>query len=105
MLTRLFRKKEKPHLEAQIQDLKVDFNEETAYLSFTHEGKEHELEVKFEDDWFDVGVLARIAEIVRKPGPDFIYSNDGQTLTILYCTPEALKKLNRAANVKFRVLA
>jgi hypothetical protein len=86
-------------------DSNVDFNEEAARLSFSHEGRRHELEVTFEDDWFDVSVLERIAEIVRKPGKDFVYFKDGQTLTILYCTPEALEKLNRAANRKFRVMA
>ena len=33
-------------------DSNVDFNEEADRLSFSHEGRRHELEVTFEDDWF-----------------------------------------------------
>jgi hypothetical protein len=92
--------------EVGIDDLDghVDFDEGTAWLSFTHEGRRHELDVKFEDDWFDVTIFDRIAAIVRRPGRQFARFMDGQTITLLYCTPEVLQTLNRAADNRFRAL-
>ena len=93
--------------EVRIDELEsdVDFEAGKAWLSFTHEGERHELDVKFEDDWFDVSVFDRLAAIVKKPGKDFVCSMDGQTITMLYCAPETLRKLNLATRGRFRAMA
>lgn len=92
--------------EVEISDLnsKVDFHEEIAHISFTFEQQRYEWDVSFNDDWFDVGVFERIATIVEKPDKKFIYFNDGQHLTIMYCTFPALRQINKLTKNKFKTL-
>jgi hypothetical protein len=92
--------------EVRIDELesRVDFDEGKAWLSFTHEGKRHELDVKFDDDWFDVSVFDRIAAIMKRPGKRFVRSVHGQNITLLYCTPETLHSLNRATGNRFQAI-
>lgn len=62
-------------------------------------------EITFEDDWFDVSIFEKLAELLVKNDKNFIFFNDGQNLTILYCTSPVIKKLNDLTNNKFKHFA
>ncbi len=86
-------------------DSKVDFEEETAYISFKYENDTTHWEVNFDDDWFDVSIFEKLAKLVVNREKSFIFFNDGQNLTILYCTSPVFKKLNELTNNQFKLLA
>ncbi|HZG86680.1 hypothetical protein [Paenibacillus sp.] len=86
-------------------DSKVNFNEETAYITFLFEQKRYKWNISFDSDWFDVSVLERMASVIERPNMKFIYFNDGQHLTLMYCSKAVFKQINNLTKNKFRMLA
>ena len=86
-------------------DSKVNFDTETAYITFLFEGKRYKWTISIDNDWFDVSVLERMASVIEKPNMKFIYFCDGQHFTLMYCSQAVFKQLNNLTKNKFKILA
>lgn len=88
----------------------VDFDNETAKISFEHNGSKYDWDIEFDYDWIDFNLLCKLSKLADDSNKDlfhYYYFNDGQHLTLIYCDQETLKKLNslmKNAN-KFVLLA
>lgn len=86
---------------------RIDFEREEAYVSFVHEGETHRWEAAFEGDWIDFDLLRRLGKLAASafPGKRYVYWNDGQSLTLLYCDNDTLKQLNKLVKKPFAILS
>ncbi|KIL38772.1 hypothetical protein SD70_24075 [Gordoniibacillus kamchatkensis] len=85
---------------------KVDFEREEAFVSFVHEGEAHRWTVAFEDDWVDFDLLRKLGKLAAASASSkrYVYWNDGQSVTMLYCDNDTLKRLNKLVKKPFAVL-
>ncbi|EFM12144.1 hypothetical protein PaecuDRAFT_0824 [Paenibacillus curdlanolyticus YK9] len=84
----------------------VDFEKEIASVSFEFRGAAYIWELDFEHDWLDPNLLRRLANLADAMGETkhYYYFSDGQQLTIVYCTHEAMYQLNRKMRLHFDLL-
>ncbi|MDO3410520.1 hypothetical protein QWJ34_12180 [Saccharibacillus sp. CPCC 101409] len=87
----------------EIEELsgKVDFDAAGTEISFTLNGKKHELYARLQGDWFDLDILGGAATIFRGPDLRFLERRVDQSVTFVCCTPAAQLELKQLTNGAF----
>ncbi|WP_088833095.1 hypothetical protein [Paenibacillus tyrfis] len=85
----------------------LDFDEQEAVISFDLDGRHYNWILEMNDDWVNIDLFRKLGKLALKRNRDkqFIYFNDGQNLTLMYCNKIVLKKLNELTDKKFVILA
>jgi hypothetical protein len=90
------------HIESNI-----DFDREEAVVSFHLDGNSYQWRLTFEYDWADIDLFKKLGKLAaeRNKGKQYIYFNDGQSLTLMYCDKQTWQRLNELSKKKFIKLA
>ncbi|NEN87380.1 hypothetical protein [Paenibacillus elgii] len=85
----------------------LDFDEQEAEISFDLDGRHYNWILEMNDDWVNIDLFKKLGKLALKRNRDkqYIYFNDGQNLTFMYCDKIVLKKLNELTDKKFVSLA
>ncbi|GMX65508.1 hypothetical protein Elgi_47790 [Paenibacillus elgii] len=85
----------------------VDFDEQEVVISFDLDGHHYNWILEMNDDWASIDLFKKLGKLALKRNGDkqFIYFNDGQNLTFMYCDKIVLMKLNELTDKKFVILA
>lgn len=95
--------------ELPVEDIKsyVNFDREEAFVSFHLDGNVYQWQLLFENDWTDINLFKKLGNLAmkRNKGKQYIYFNDGQSLTLMYCDMQVWHKINELSEKKFIKLA
>jgi len=85
----------------------VNFEREEALVSFHLGGNVYQWQLSFENDWADINLFKNLGNLAmkRNKGKQYIYFNDGQSLTLIYSDKQVWHKLNELSEKKFIKLA
>lgn len=82
----------------------VDFDSSKAWVSFDFQGIEYRWDIRLDDDWFDVGLIDKINDLVIKSGSQkrfYTFSQD-QNLLVVFLDNVVVKKLNALTSCDFK---
>ncbi|ODM25936.1 hypothetical protein A7W90_06680 [Clostridium sp. Bc-iso-3] len=82
----------------------VDFDSIKAWVSFDFQGIEYRWDIRLDDDWFDVGLIDKINDLVIKSGSQkrfYTFSQD-QNLLAVFLDNLVVKKLNALTSCDFK---
>jgi hypothetical protein len=86
-----------------IQD-NIDYDGKLSWVSFEYEGKMYKWDLIFDDDWFYVGLIEKINELLNETARRkrfYSYSPD-QTLTVVFLDNDKVKVLNKVTGLIFK---
>ncbi|GAE86980.1 hypothetical protein [Acetivibrio straminisolvens] len=82
----------------------VDFDSGKAWVSFDFQGIEYKWDIKVDDDWFDIGLVDKINDLIIKSGSQkrFYTCSQGQNLLVFFLDNVEVKKLNDLTSCNFK---
>lgn len=89
-----------------IEDIRdaIDVEAGTARIECTLDGRTHEFEPRFDDDWFDPEVIDWLEQLLTSRGSTrrfFLYDSGDQNIVVLCTTPHIITKLVKATGLQF----